>query len=166
MNTSFPFSSSIRLFSALFLLVAAPLFSLPWGKDADLAKPLCEKNSTSSANSMGETLIRFHQKVLSQADGPRSHFYPSSSEYMRQAIRYHGFLNGFFMGCDRLIRENDEAWIYRTYRTRDRDILKYDPVPKFAMDRAIRTRETFVQHGHSVLPNQDASSISLKYFLM
>ena len=53
-------------------------------------------------------VIDFHQKVISPVDGPRSHFRPSSSQYMRQAMHNYGFFKGYIMGCDRLLRENSE----------------------------------------------------------
>ena len=38
----------------------------------------------------------------------------------------YGFLKGFVMGCDRLIRENNEEWVYRKIEM-DGQIFKYDP---------------------------------------
>ena len=100
----------------------------PWGIDADLNQN--STSLTSSEYSAGfENLINFHQKVISEADGPRSHFYPSSSQYMLLAVKKYGFFAGFSYGCDRLIRENDERWIWSLYKTRDGHFLKYDPVP-------------------------------------
>jgi hypothetical protein len=45
---------------------------------------------------------------------------------MHQAMHNYGFLKGFIMGCDRLLRENDEEWVYRTIQI-DGKIFKYDP---------------------------------------
>lgn len=72
-------------------------------------------------------LIFFHQQVLSLADGPRSHFYPSSSEYMRQALMAHG-ITGFFLGMDRLLRENSDPWVYPIVQV-GFSTRKFDPVP-------------------------------------
>lgn len=71
--------------------------------------------------------ILFHQNVLSKVDGPRSHFRPSSSQYMLDAMQKHGFFTGFFIGCDRLLRENDDPWVYRTIPFGEKQ-MKYDPV--------------------------------------
>jgi len=60
--------------------------------------------------------------VISPADGPRSHFYPSSSQYTKDAMDKYGFFAGFLMGCDRLMRENNEEWIY----PRNAEDLKLD----------------------------------------
>ncbi len=97
-------------------LLALPGFFEPWGKDADLkyTPPITEHAEISLASLAMNKLIHFHQTVLSPVDGPRSHFRPSSSSYMLQAIKKHGFLKGYIMGCDRLLRENSDPWIYRT----------------------------------------------------
>jgi putative component of membrane protein insertase Oxa1/YidC/SpoIIIJ protein YidD len=63
---------------------------------------------------VAETLIDFHQTIISPADGPRSHFLPSSSQYTLEAMRTYGFYQGFLMGCDRLMRENSDPWVYKT----------------------------------------------------
>lgn len=109
------------------------LWGDPWGKDADLCcrpKQQCEKKEhpTPIIGSIGEVLIRFHQEVISPADGPRSHFIPSSSQYTLDAMRIYGFFDGFFLGCDRLMRENSEKWVYRETVDPHGDPIKYDPV--------------------------------------
>ena len=101
----------------------------PWGKDRDLIKKSKETQKTSAFTCGSETIIQFHQKVLSEADGPRSHFKPSSSQYMLDAINKYGLFTGCTFGCDRLLRENGDPWIYSMYVTRDKDLLKWDPVP-------------------------------------
>lgn len=121
-------------FLAIFCLVSLPLLSNPWGKDADLcdfrAKPACAPAAPSGfLVKFSEIMIGFHQEVISPADGPRSHFKPSSSQYTLDAIRMHGFFYGFLLGCDRLMRENNDPWIYRTIRTEDGLETKWNPVP-------------------------------------
>jgi hypothetical protein len=102
----------------------------PWGKDAALAYHYVAPTPPPSTFLAGlETLILFHQQVISNADGPRSHYFPSSSSYMLTAIRRFGLVQGFMLGCDRLMRENNETWIYLPFKTRDGDFLKWDPVP-------------------------------------
>ncbi len=116
------------------VLTPAVLLADPWGKDACLvywkpaprACPAVIEESPFA--SFGETCIRFHQEVISPADGPRSHFKPSSSQYTREAMRRYGFYWGWILGCDRLMRENDEEWIYPTMETRQ-GTMKIDPVP-------------------------------------
>lgn len=112
--------------SALF---ANPGYFEPWGKDSDL-KPQCKaalhEEKVSIATRVADAVIQFHQQVISPVDGPRSHYRPSSSQYMHLAMHRYGFLKGFIMGCDRLLRENDEEWVYRTIQV-DGQIFKYDP---------------------------------------
>lgn len=126
------------LFMLLILLM--PLYAnagvqlLPWGKDSELASQPCVVQKRSSCNTplfgaFAESAIQFHQDVISPADGPRSHFFPSSSQYTLEAMRKYGFFQGFIMGCDRLMRENDDPWIYKTYTLPHGEEIKYNPVP-------------------------------------
>lgn len=100
------------------LLLAEVGYQEPWGVDSELVSqgqvdsPLPTKKSL--LTKIAEQVILFHQNVLSPVDGPRSHFRPSSSNYMLLAMRRHGFFKGYLMGCDRLIRENKDPWVYRT----------------------------------------------------
>jgi putative component of membrane protein insertase Oxa1/YidC/SpoIIIJ protein YidD len=122
-----------------WILALLPLFAWaeePWGVDFELAEPFQEEvSSPSLLSAFGEAAIRFHQEVISPADGPRSHFFPSSSQYALESIRKHGFFRGVTMGCDRLMRENNEDWVYRVISPDEekyglhRRVLKYDPVP-------------------------------------
>ena len=110
---------------------ALPGYYEPWGPDADLKcpseAPLQASHPHSLAVRTAEHIIRFHQNVLSPVDGPRSHFRPSSSSYMMQSMQKHGFIEGFFMGCDRLMRENSDDWVYRKIEE-DGKLMKYDPI--------------------------------------
>ncbi len=118
------------LFNCLIatLLLVRPGYYEPWGKDSGLkpAAPTPPKEKVSIATRVADAVIRFHQEVISPVDGPRSHYRPSSSQYMHQAMHNYGFLKGYIMGCDRLLRENDEEWVYRTIQV-DGQIFKYDP---------------------------------------
>ncbi len=126
----------IRLiFLSFFLLCLNELPADPWGKDADLVnEPVWKYEKiegyvqTPLFGAFAETMITFHQQVISPADGPRSHFYPSSSQYTKEAMRKYGFFKGFIMGCDRLMRENPEDWVYPTTTLPGGQIIKYDPV--------------------------------------
>jgi putative component of membrane protein insertase Oxa1/YidC/SpoIIIJ protein YidD len=110
---------------------AVPGFYEPWGKDEDLRYTVESPPETTPKRSLAvrtaERIIRFHQNVLSPVDGPRSHFRPSSSSYMMQSMQKHGFVMGFFMGCDRLMRENNDEWVYRKIEE-DGKLFKYDPI--------------------------------------
>lgn len=122
------------LFLLCFFCITS-LFADPWGKDADLVSrkiSSCqiEKNEESSPIArLGIVAIRFHQEVISPADGPRSHFIPSSSQYTLDAMKKYGFIQGVMMGCDRLMRENDDPWVYRKTVDGALHPMKFDPVP-------------------------------------
>lgn len=104
----------------------------PWGKDAELCQPRQRGCATPKQQGplirFSEIMIGFHQNVISPADGPRSHFKPSSSRYTMDAIHKYGFVTGFLLGCDRLMRENNDPWVYPTIVTEDGLITKWDPV--------------------------------------
>ena len=123
-------------FKFFFFLVPVCLFSVPgyfepWGKNADLKYAPPAQNQEVHLSMMAEAMAKviwFHQNIISTVDGPRSHFKPSSSNYMLEAIRKYGFLKGYVMGCDRLLRENSDPWIYRTAII-DNKTWKIDPPP-------------------------------------
>jgi uncharacterized protein len=117
----------------LFLFFLFPLFLHasagywePWGKDKALLVKEPKEKKTSSHSTIFDKSLLFYQKVISPIDGPRSHFRPTSSRYMQLAIERYGFLKGYLMGCDRLLRENEEKWIYQTIVIDD-ITYKYDP---------------------------------------
>ena len=126
------FVRKIILFMFVFgmasFLEARPGFYEPWGKHADLKIPSKgeEEPKSSPLAWAGEKIIWFHQNIISPVDGPRSHFRPSSSEYMRLAMRKYGFFKGYVKGCDRLLRENSDPWIYRKTES-DGKLFKWDP---------------------------------------
>jgi putative component of membrane protein insertase Oxa1/YidC/SpoIIIJ protein YidD len=123
--------SKILPFLLPTFLFSIPGYFEPWGKDADLKCDPHPQNQELHLSLMVqgmEKVIWFHQHVISTVDGPRSHYKPSSSNYMLQAIHKHGFLKGYIMGCDRLLRENSDPWIYRTEIIDDK-IWKIDPPP-------------------------------------
>ena len=117
----------IIVFCTLFL---NEISADPWGKDADIVHPsactVCVEQPTLLAR-CGIRAIRFHQQVISPADGPRSHFIPSSSQYTLEAMQKYGFIQGFTMGCDRLMRENSDEWVYRKIEDNGK-LFKHDPV--------------------------------------
>jgi len=106
----------------ILLLVILPLFIFakagyfdPWGKDSEIKyqpKKKEVKKSSILAKAANKVIV-FHQTVISPTTGPRSSFRPTSSRYMQLAMQRYGFFKGFIMGCDRLLRENNEEWVYR-----------------------------------------------------
>ena len=51
-------------------------------------------------------LIEFYQKAISPWFGPRCKFYPSCSEYTKQAIEKYGAIKGTIKGIKRILRCN------------------------------------------------------------
>lgn len=122
--------SLLFLFIPIFIFAKAGYFE-PWGKDSSLnhKKTKIEENKkpkktffTKAANKV----IVFHQNVISPVCGSRSNFRPTSSKYMQLAIQRYGFFKGFTMGCDRLLRENSDPWVYRKIIIDDTE-YKFDP---------------------------------------
>ncbi len=120
-------------FKALFLLPIALFAEVgyvePWGKDSQLLeqpKAYTPPKKHSPMSQVAEQVILFHHNVLTHISGARSHFRPTSSQYMLEAIREYGFCKGYIMGCDRLLRENGDAWQYRTKLINDK-LYKWDP---------------------------------------
>jgi uncharacterized protein len=113
----------------LLLLIPFCLFSsiAPWGKDSGLAYMPREERRAPLKRTIGDFLIEFHRNVISPADGPRSNFIPTSSLYTLTAMQKYGFFTGFFMGCDRLMRENKDPWVYRKQLNDKGQVMKWDP---------------------------------------
>lgn len=126
--------NNIHFFFAMLLFSCASISADPWGKDADL----CQSHTrglespqpcqTAVLGGFGEIMIHFHQSTISPADGPRSHFIPSSSQYTLDAMRSYGFFRGYSMGCDRLMRENNDPWVYRKIFDGNGQLMKWDPI--------------------------------------
>lgn len=125
--------NSFKFFLSIICIFFSTLYADPWGKDAELVHaPVISTQpplSPSCLSQWGIKAIRFHQDIISPADGPRSHYIPSSSQYTLEAMRKYGFFKGFTMGCDRLMRENDEKWVYRKIHDAAGREMKWDPVP-------------------------------------
>ena len=123
-----------KLFFLLLLPIlahATPGFNEPWGKDADLKYSPPQVQQEAPAPLPRCPHSRTHHSASTKmssrpSDGPRSHFRPSSSSYMMQSMQKHGFIKGFLMGCDRLMRENSDDWVYRKIEENGK-LIKYDP---------------------------------------
>ena len=127
--------SYLKLLLPLFFCLN--LWADPWGKDADMAnkkflsKPIslpCKAKNSVLVSAANQAIL-FHQHFISPADGPRSHFIPSSSQYTKEAIIKYGFIKGVVLGCDRLMRENNDPWVYPTVIDAAGYKMKLNPVP-------------------------------------
>jgi len=114
---------------ALFIpstLLGADSF-MPWHFDKNRAGdageiPLPEKNHECNDMLLGSLEKYFHE--VSRVDGDRCPMEPTCSAYAIQAIRTHGFIIGYMMACDRIMRcgGNDTVWA-RTKGNRDSGFL-------------------------------------------
>jgi len=111
------------------LAFAKDYYKEPWGKGSQLSKKPKVKEELSEKSTGGKIankIITFYQSNISIANGPKSNFRPTSSRYMELAIKRYGFFKGFVMGCDRLMRENSDPWVYRTININGIN-YKFDP---------------------------------------
>jgi uncharacterized protein len=101
----------------------------PWGADSELVYTKSKKEAPplSLPQKLSHFLISAFQKHISPIDGPRSSFFPTSSRYTWEAIQKYGVLIGIALGCDRLMRENDELGFYPIV-LKEEVQRKYDPV--------------------------------------
>jgi uncharacterized protein len=115
----------------LLILFFTLTFTDPWGKDAFLYK----QKHTEPIDNQTYMLIYLRQQHLTHTDGPRSHHFPTSSEFTRLCLNKYGHLYGFLLGCDRLLRENSEVNHYPIVKYEKR-ILKYNPPPELVFTNA------------------------------
>lgn len=158
----FKFIFTISLFFNFLYAQSIESICDPWGCDHDLTYIRREKKrenllwkqhylgkdnsyelcdvQKSKINRLGvgrnvcKKMICFFQKYISPIDGPRSSFVPSSSQYTLEAIEQYGVVFGIMLGCDRLMRENKEIWIYET-TDRNGITLKENPVPQHSHNK-------------------------------
>ncbi len=109
--------------------------------------------------------IKFYQKHISGIDGDRCPMYPHCSGYSAQAIRKHGFVLGWIMSCDRLLRcGKDEVRLSPHIKINGRE-LTFDPVsandfwwfsPKpSSINTEVPTKRQ-VQSGTGLMPDMNA----------
>ena len=73
-------------------------------------------------------LIRFYQRYISGYTGGHCPMYPSCSSYSREAILKYGFLVGYIMTCDRLMRCGHNDGYYPIVLV-ENDRYYFDPLP-------------------------------------
>ena len=132
MNTASFILTLSLLFKAGFLLANFESGIEPWGFDGELSRQkthnkMLQKKKKSPLQKGCVGCIHFFQDYISPIDGPRSTFYPTSSQYALEAIEKYGVLKGIALGCDRLMRENEEMWVYDVVDKYGHK-RKYDPV--------------------------------------
>lgn len=76
---------------------------------------------------IARTALNFYQTFISPQDRPACIFFPSCSQYMKEALSDHG-IEGFFMGIDRLQRCHPLNAAHSTLYERTRELKLIDPV--------------------------------------
>lgn len=131
MNTARILLTLSLLFNSTVIFSNYDLGLEPWGVDCELSrpieKPVHSKQKKGILKKGCVACIHFFQDYISPIDGPRSTFYPTSSQYALEAIEKYGMFKGIALGCDRLMRENDEMWVYGLVDKHGHK-RKYDPV--------------------------------------
>lgn len=72
--------------------------------------------------------IQFYQNHISAVDGNRCPMTPSCSAYAASAVKRHGPVIGWFMGCDRLVRCGRDEMDLSPVRHISGTDYAYDPV--------------------------------------
>jgi putative membrane protein insertion efficiency factor len=91
--------------------------------DADLPRETLPDNSHFAA-----WPIRMYQRYISRMDGHQCPMTPSCSQYSVEAFRKHGYLLGWIMTSDRLLRcGRDETRLSPT-RRKNGEPFSYDPL--------------------------------------
>jgi len=117
------FGHQTRVWSSIILLIV--IVMLP---DVALAQDKKgEQEGTSAENSLVFPVL-LYKKYASGADGARCPMVPSCSSYAVDAVYKHGFIMGWIMTCDRLMRcGRDEVRRTKPVRINEK-ILRQDPV--------------------------------------
>ncbi|MCD6328664.1 membrane protein insertion efficiency factor YidD [bacterium] len=127
-----------------FFLASIAVFSLG-------AASLDQVESQAASENRAEAprlLIRFYQRVISPVNGSSCQMWPSCSAYSSQAFREHGFVKGFLLTSDRLIRCNPWAGPHYPYIVRDGRVLLSDPLHRNTWWWQKRGRARIVRTAH------------------
>ncbi|MCP4673513.1 MAG: membrane protein insertion efficiency factor YidD [Desulfobacula sp.] len=89
---------------------------------------LCAQSLDQEGERDESFLFNFYQEHISVVDGNRCAMYPSCSRYASRSFQKHGFIVGWIMACDRLVRcGRDEADIARHVIVDNHELI-HDPV--------------------------------------
>jgi uncharacterized protein len=72
-------------------------------------------------------MIDLYKNNISSTRGSNCPFHPTCSQYCKAAIDKYGLLKGTLMGFDRLLRCNNDQWIYERVYV-DGSYKNYDPI--------------------------------------
>lgn len=84
----------------IICVLLCPVASMPVFGDEETMRPEISESETGPM----AYALQFFRKTISRADGHRCMMYPSCSHYSAQAFEKHGFIKGWIMTSDRLLR--------------------------------------------------------------
>lgn len=99
--------------------------------------PFCIYGAEASQNNQSQqalsiklstVMIDWYKENIAPIHPFQCTYYPSCSQYTKEAIEKYGLLKGWFLGCDRLMRCNHDKWVYSEVKVKN-EIKKYNPVP-------------------------------------
>lgn len=102
------FLRKYALLPALLLLLSPSIQPPVEAFEGDRGQPWDAAGEERSTGGPGDWLVSLYSKHISPVDGDRCPSLPSCSSYSIQAIQKHGFVLGWMMTVDRLIREGKE----------------------------------------------------------
>jgi len=103
-----------------------PAVSMPVFGDEETMRPEIRQSETGPM----AVALAFFRKTVSRADGRRCMMYPSCSHYSAQAFDKHGFITGWIMTSDRLLRcGRDEKRIAEQIII-DKQVYVFDPLQR------------------------------------
>jgi putative membrane protein insertion efficiency factor len=112
----------LLFFAYLFIFIC---IGAEWGYAGETRSP---QQKIDDETNFATFPIRMYQKFLSAGDGHRCPMMPSCSQYSIEAFRKHGYLLGWIMTSDRLLRcGRDETRLSET-RTKNNETYSYDPL--------------------------------------
>jgi len=114
-----------RIITILGLFIIAIAYSPGFGDETTIGPEIPEEDTGPMAFA-----LKFFSKTVSRADGRRCMMYPSCSHYSGQAFKKHGFIKGWVMTCDRLLRcGHDEIHISEQIIVGNQTYI-FDPVQR------------------------------------
>ncbi len=114
---------SKRLYFFVLVIMGAMLGCTGTGKC-----PASDLSVSALSDEKKSSLLRFYQVHLSPSDGDRCPMYPTCSAYAVQSVTKHGWIIGWIMTCDRLIRcGRDETRLAPRFKKNGK-IYTVDPV--------------------------------------
>jgi len=116
-------SKRLQFIAILNVLIIAIAYSPAVGDDTAIGLHKPEEDTGPVAMA-----LTFFRKTISRADGRRCMMYPSCSHYSGQAFAKHGFVKGWVMSSDRLLRCGRDEKRLSEEIIINKQVYVYDPL--------------------------------------